>query len=331
MKILVTGGAGFIGSHAADAFVAVGHEVAVVDDLSAGRRENVNPAAAFYEVDIRSEGLELVFAEERPAVVCHHAAQVDVRRSVADPAHDAAVNVLGSLNVLEQCGAYGVEKVIYSSSGGAIYGEPVYLPCDEDHPIQPLCPYGVSKYAVEQYLDVYRRLHGLDYTVLRYGNVYGPRQDPYGEAGVVAIFAGQMVRGETPTINGSGEQERDFVYVGDCARANVLALEGGSGRAYNLGSGEGTSVNRLFEVLKEVTGYQGGAAHGPEKAGETFRIFLEAARAEEELGWRPKVGLREGLARTVEDLKREGGSVRSATVEGSQNGSVGSRRDTAGA
>lgn len=299
LKILVTGGAGFIGSHVVDAFLAAGHDVAVVDDLSSGRRVNVDPAATSYEVDVRSAALGEVFERERPEVVSHHAAQIDVRRSVQDPVVDAEVNVVGSLNVLERCREHGVRKVIYASSGGAVYGEPAYLPCDEDHPVRPLCPYGASKYAVELYVEVYRELHGLDYTVLRYGNVYGPRQDPHGEAGVVAIFAGQMVRGETPTVNGSGEQERDFVYVGDCARANVLALERGSGRAYNLGSGEGTSVNRLFALLKAATGYEGGVVYAPARAGETFRIFLDAGRAREELGWRAEVGLEEGLRRTV--------------------------------
>ena len=304
MKALVTGGAGFIGSHVVDAFVDAGHDVVVVDDLSTGRRANLNPAATFHEIDVRDPALRQVFEEERPDVVSHHAAQVDVRRSVADPTFDAQVNVLGSLNVLDCCREVGVEKVIYISSGGAVYGEPVTLPCDEEHPIQPLCPYGASKYVVEQYLYVYRELYGLDYTVLRYGNVYGPRQDPHGEAGVVAIFAGQMVGEETPTINGSGEQERDFVYVGDCARANLLALARGSGRAYNLGSGEGTSINRLFELLKTVTGYEGEPVHGPAKAGETFRIYLDATRAREELGWEPEVSLREGLQRTAAHFRR---------------------------
>ncbi len=299
LTILVTGGAGFIGSHVVDAFVEAGHHVAVVDDLSTGRRANLHAAATFHEVDIRSPALRDVFDDVHPDVVSHHAAQVDVRRSVADPAYDAEVNVLGSLNLLERCREHGVAKVLYASSGGAVYGEPAYLPCDEDHPIRPLCPYGASKYVVEQYLAMYRELHGLDYTVLRYGNVYGPRQDPHGEAGVVAIFADQMLRGGTPTVNGSGEQERDFVYVGDCARANLLALERGSGGVYNLGSGQGTSVNRLFELLKAATGYQGGVVHGPPKPGETFRIFLDASRARDELGWRPQVDLREGLHRTV--------------------------------
>ena len=305
MRILVTGGAGFIGSHVVDAFLEAGHHVAVVDDLSTGRRANLNPAATFYQLDIRDPALADVFAAERPEIVSHHAAQIDVRRSVAEPVFDADVNVLGSLNLLEQCREHGVRKVLYASSGGAVYGEPDYLPCDEGHPIRPLCPYGASKYVVEQYLYMYRELHGLDYTVLRYGNVYGPRQDPHGEAGGVAIFTAQMLRGETPTINGSGEQERDFVYVGDCARANRLALERGSGRAYNLGSGEGTAINTLFERLKAATGYAGGAVHGPAKSGETFRIFLDATRAREELGWQPTVDLDEGLARTAAYFRRQ--------------------------
>jgi UDP-glucose 4-epimerase len=305
MRILVTGGAGFIGSHVVDSFIEAGHHVAVVDDLSTGRRSNLNRRATFYEIDLRSPGLRRVFDRERPEIVSHHAAQVDVRRSVSDPVFDADVNVLGSLNLLECCRARGVRKVIYISSGGAVYGEPEYLPCDEDHPIQPLAPYGASKYIVERYLYLYREVHGLDYTVLRYGNVYGPRQDPLGEAGVVAIFTGQMLDGGKPVINGSGEQERDFVYVEDCARANVLALERGSGAVFNLGCGEGTSVNRLFELLKDITGYHGDALYEPAKAGETFRIYLDASRARHKLGWRPAVGLDQGLERTVAYFRSE--------------------------
>ncbi len=299
MRILVTGGAGFIGSHVVDRFLEAGHEVVVVDDLSTGRRANLNPKAKFYEVDIRSQELRAIFEQEKPEVVDHHAAQVDVRRSMMDPAFDAQVNILGSLHLLEYARAYGVRKFIYISSGGAIYGEPVALPCTEEHPIQPLCPYGASKYIMERYLYLYKQSYDLDYTVLRYGNVYGPRQDPNGEAGVVAIFTGQMLNGQAPVINGSGEQERDFVYVGDCAYANVLALERGAGRAYNLGTGVGTSINQIFEMLKRFTDYKGEPVYGPAKSGETFRIYLDAKRAQEELGWQPQVTLRKGLQDTV--------------------------------
>lgn len=305
MRILVTGGAGFIGSHVVDLLIEAGHHVAVVDNLTTGRRANLNPEAAFYAVDIRAPELREVFAQERPEVICHHAAQMDVRRSMAEPLFDADNNILGSLNLLECARLSGARKIIYISSGGAVYGEPEYLPCDEAHPVNPLCPYGASKYIVEKYCYLYRANYGLDYTVIRYPNVYGPRQNPHGEAGVVAIFSDRMLRGETPLINGTGEQERDFVYVEDCARANLLALEQGSGAIYNLASGVGTSINQLFDLLKAPTGFTGVPAYGPAKAGETFRIYLTAARAQRELGWQPIVDLAEGLRRTVTSLKDE--------------------------
>ena len=299
MRILVTGGAGFIASHVVDALIAAGHDVSIVDDLSTGRRQNINPKARFYEVDIRSPDLAEVIATEQPEVINHHAAQMDVRRSVADPIYDADVNILGSLNLLELAREHDVRKMIYISTGGAAYGEPKYLPCDEAHPIDPLCPYGATKHTVEHYLFMYRQSYGLDYTVLRYPNVYGPRQDPHGEAGVVAIFAGQMLSGQQVVINGSGEQERDFVYVGDCVRANLLSLSEGSGEIYNLGWGIGTSVNDIFAQMKNITGYAQEPVHGPPKLGETFKIYLDAGKAQRELGWEPQVPLREGLAQTV--------------------------------
>ena len=218
MKILVTGGAGFIGSNVVDAYVTAGHEVVVVDSLVSGRRANLNPKAKFYEMDVRNPELEKVFANEHPEIVNHHAAQIDVRKSVTDPVYDAEINILGGIKLLELCRTYGVRKVIYISSGGAIYGEPVYLPCDEAHPVNPLSPYGASKYTLELYLYLFKQVYGLDYTILRYANVYGPRQNPEGEAGVVAIFTGQLMQGKQVRIFGSGEQERDFVFVGDCAR-----------------------------------------------------------------------------------------------------------------
>lgn len=299
MRILVTGGAGFIASHVVDALIEAGHQVAIVDNLSTGRRPNINPQARFYEVDIRSPDLAEVIATEQPEVINHHAAQVDVRRSVIDPLYDADVNILGTLNLLESAREHGIRKMIYISTGGAVYGEPKYLPCDEAHPIDPLCPYGATKHTVEHYLFMYRQSYGLDYTVLRYPNVYGPRQDPHGEAGVVAIFAGQMLSGQQVVINGSGEQERDFVYVGDCAQANLLSLENGTGEIYNIGSGVGTSVNEIFAQMKDITGYSQEPVHGPPKLGETFKIYIDASKARRELGWEPQVTLREGLEQTV--------------------------------
>ena len=304
MKILVTGGAGFIGSNVVDAYIEAGHQVVVVDDLSTGRLSNLNPKAKFYRLDIRDPKLRDVFVEERPEVVNHHAAQIDVRRSVVDPEFDADVNVLGSIKLARFAIEFGVSKIIYISSGGAIYGEPVYLPCDEDHPVHPICPYGASKYTFELYLQLFKETDGLDYTILRYGNVYGPRQDPLGEAGVVAIFSGQMLDDKPVTINGTGEQVRDFVYVGDCARANVAALQKGSGRAYNLGVGVGTDINEIFSELKSITDYKPEAIYGPAKPGETSRIYLTADRAKEELGWEPTYSLTEGLKHTVDYFRQ---------------------------
>jgi len=236
--------------------------------------------------------------------VDHHAAQMDVRRSVEDPLFDADVNVLGSLKLIELARKYEVGRFIYISTGGAVYGEPEYLPCDEAHPINPICPYGASKHTVEHYLYMYHALYSLDYVVLRYPNVYGPRQDPHGEAGVVAIFTGQMLQGDQVRINGDGEQERDFVYVADCARANLLALTTENANTiYNLGEGKPTTVNQVYKELKNATGYQLSAVHGPAKAGETRRIYLEASKAAQALAWQPTVSLGEGLAETVAYFK----------------------------
>jgi UDP-glucose 4-epimerase len=315
MKVLVTGGAGFIGSHVVDLLIDAGHDVVVVDNLSTGRLSNLNPKAKFYQVDIRSQEMERVFEAERPEVVDHHAAQMDVRRSVADPIYDADINILGGLNMLNLSVKYGVRKFIHISSGGAVYGEPVYVPCDENHPVQPLCPYGATKYMLELYLYMYKEVHGLDYSVIRYPNVYGPRQDPNGEAGVVAIFTGQMLRNQPLTIYGTGEQVRDYVYVKDCARANQMLLENGSGRVYNLGFGIGTTVNQIFEGLRNILEYPAEPKYGPARAGETFRIFLDAGRARQELGWEPTVPLDEGLRRTTEYFHQ----VEMSASEGSAN------------
>lgn len=303
-KVLVTGGAGFIGSHVVDQFLAKSYEVVVVDDLSTGRRSNLNPLATFYHLDIRSPEVRQVFASERPDYVSHHAAQPDVRRSVSEPLLDAEVNILGSINLIECAREFDVKRFVYISTGGAVYGEPEWLPCDEHHPVHPICPYGASKHTVEHYLYMYHVNYGLPYTVLRYPNVFGPRQNPHGEAGVVAILAGKMLAGEPVIVNGDGEQTRDFVYVGDCARANDLAVavDHESG-IYNLGWGRPTSINEIASVLAAATGYSYPIRHGPSKLGETRHIYLNAAKAARELGWRPMVTLEEGLEKTVAYLR----------------------------
>ncbi|GAP10752.1 nucleoside-diphosphate-sugar epimerase [Bellilinea caldifistulae] len=305
MKILVTGGAGFIGSTVVDLLLQDGHDVVIVDNLVTGRYTNINPAATFYQLDIRSSNLSQIFEKERPDVVNHHAAQMDVRRSVADPLYDADVNVKGSLNVLECARKYDVRQFIYASSGGTVYGEPKYLPCDEEHPIQPICQYGATKYMTELYLYMYRVMYGLDYVVFRYPNVYGPRQDPKGEAGVVAIFTGQMSRNEAVTIHGDGLQERDFVFVDDVAEANRLALSLNSGGyVYNLGTGQPTNVIQIFEGLKVITHYTKEVQFGPARLGETRRIYLDSTKFQAETGWKPKTSLLQGLSKTVEFFRQ---------------------------
>lgn len=300
MKILVTGGAGFIGSHVVDLFLSKGYEVVIVDDLSTGRASNLNPKAKFYQLDIRSPELKNVFTTERPDFISHHAAQMDVRRSVTDPVFDADVNVVGSVKLIELARQFEVKHFVYISTGGAVYGEPEYLPCDEKHPVNPICPYGASKHTLEHYLYMYNLLYGLNYTVLRYPNVYGPRQDPHGEAGVVAIFTGKMLKGEQCVINGDGENTRDYVYVGDCARGNLLAVEKPHASGiFNLGFGKPTSVNEIFHALQQITSYQLPEVHGPAKLGETRFIYLDAAKARHGLGWEPTIPLEQGLQQTV--------------------------------
>lgn len=309
MKVLVTGGAGFIGSNVVDLYIERGYDVVVVDNLSTGRESNLNPRAKLYKLDIRSSEITEVFERERPDYINHHAAQIDVRRSVTEPIFDADININGSINLLENARRVGVRRFIYISSGGAVYGEPEYLPCDEAHPINPICPYGASKHVVEHYLYMYKEIHDLDYSVLRYANVYGPRQDPLGEAGVVAIFTGKMLAGEQVVINGDGEQTRDFIYVGDCAAANLMVTEGENvSGIYNLGSGVATSINEIFSTLKDVTAYQNPPIHGPAKLGETRHIYLTAEKAKQELGWQPTIGLLDGLERTVEYTREAGAS-----------------------
>ena len=299
MKVLVTGGAGFIGSHATDHLLERGHEVAVADNLSTGKRENVPEGARFYEADVRS-GLDEVFREFKPEAVAHQAAQMDVRRSVREPDFDADVNVLGTVRLLQNCVEHDVSKFILASTGGAVYGEQQEFPAREDHPQYPVSPYGVSKLAGERYLHYYETQYGLPYVALRYANVYGPRQDPHGEAGVVAIFCGNLRDGKTSTINGSGEQTRDYVFVGDVARANVLALEGNiSSGAFNIGTGIETDVNHLYELLLKESGKELPPEHGPGKPGEQSRSCVDPGRAGEVFGWRPEVDLASGLRETL--------------------------------
>ena len=301
MRILVTGGAGFIGSNVVDGLLARGHEVAVFDDLSSGRREFVDPRATLFEGDLaRPEDVERCIAEFRPEVVDHHAAQIDVRKSVSDPIHDARTNVLGSIGLLQSCSRHAVRKVIYASTGGALYGEGRQLPATEDHPVNPEAPYGISKHTVEHYLYLWKLLHGLDYTVLRYPNVYGPRQNPHGEAGVNAIFIGMMLHGERPRIFGTGEQVRDYVFVGDIVAANLLALDRGAGQMLNIGTGVGTSVLDIVRTINEVLGTRIEPILEAARAGEIQRIYLDASRAKAELGWVPTVSFREGLKRTID-------------------------------
>ena len=298
-KVLVTGGGGFIGSHVVDRLLELGHQVVIVDDFRSGRLSNLPSGLPLSRTDIADPSLEEIFRQERPELVCHYAAQISVQLSMQDPLTDADANVRGSLNLLQNCVRYGVKKVVYTSSGGAIYGEPVHLPCDETHSVHPLSHYGVSKYAVENYLRVYRQSHGLDYTVLRLSNVYGPRQDPFGEAGVVAIFSQAMLRGKPVVINGSGEQERDFLYVLDVVEASITALEMGGGEAFNIGTGRGVSVNQIYSLLKKNAGYIGEASYGPPKPGEVFKIYLDITKARQELGWEPRFSLEEGLKDTL--------------------------------
>ena len=296
---LVTGGAGFIGSHLVDRLVQEGFHVAAVDNFATGSRENLNKDAVLHQVDICSEALGDVFRAERPEIVFHLAAQTSVVLSVQEPAADARSNILGSLNILEQCRQFGVERIVYCSTGGALYGDPQYLPCDEGHPIRPVAPYGASKYAVESYVHCFSRLAGFRYTILRCGNVYGPRQDPHGEAGVVAIFAGRMLEGDQVSIFGDGEQQRDFVYVTDIVEAHMKALEEVEYEAYNIGTGDPTSVNTIFAQLAKLTGYQQAPVHQPPRRGEVFKIYLDVGKAREKLGWKPAVDLETGLTLTA--------------------------------
>ncbi len=300
-KILVTGRAGFIGSSVADRLIAEGFGVVVVDNLSTGNEGNLNPEAVFYNADIRDrEEIDRIFAEEKPDFVNHHAAQIDVRRSVSDPGFDAASNIVGSVNLIDAAWKSGVKKFVYISTGGAVYGEPENLPAGEDSPVRPISAYGISKHTPEHYLYLYSYNYGLKYTVLRYSNVYGPRQDPKGEAGVIAIFTDRMFEGRAPVVFGTGKQTRDYVYVEDVVDANLLALSAGEGGVYNIGTGVETSVNEILQTLAGLIGFKGDAVYEAPRKGEVERISLDNRRAVSELGWAVKHNLREGLGKTVD-------------------------------
>ncbi len=303
MKVLVTGGAGFIGSHVVDRLVQEGYEVSVIDNLCTGKRKNLNKKAKFYKMDIQSHGVDRVFRTQRPVVVIHLAAQMNVRASTEDPTFDASVNILGTINVLEHAVRHGVRKVTFASSGGAIYGEQDVFPASESHRTDPLSPYGISKPAGEKYLAYYAHEQGVKYVALRFGNVYGPRQEPEGEAGVIAIFTKKMLKGDQPIINGTGKQTRDFVFVEDVVESIMATLNPDVQGIFNVGTGQETTVNECYKLLKEFTGSDCVERFGPAKKGEQLRSVLDVSKLRETFGWDTHVSLSDGLAQTVEFFK----------------------------
>jgi UDP-glucose 4-epimerase len=304
VRILVTGAAGFIASHIADAYVEQGHDVSVLDDLSRGKRENVNPRCRFYQCDIRDRELvNQIFSKEKPEVVNHHAAQMDVRRGVREPLFDAQVNVLGGINLIEAAVANGVKRFIYAGTAGAGYGEPKEMPVPESYPMNPITPYGISKHTVEHYLFTFHYLYGIDYVVVRYGNVYGPRQSSQGEAGVFAIFAEQMLAGIQPNIYGDGTKIRDYVYISDVVVASVAALSRGTGEIFNISSGVQTTDQEVFEMVRDFLGKSVLPKYVPVRPGEIARICLDISKAQRLLGWKPQISLAEGASRTVDYFK----------------------------
>jgi UDP-glucose 4-epimerase len=306
MRILITGGAGFIGSHVADLLVDKGHEVVIVDDLSNGKEENIHPQTSFFPLSILDTKLPDILRKKKIEAVIHHAAQISVRDSVKDPIHDMEVNIKGSLQLLESCIKNNITKFIFASTGGALYGEQDYFPADEQHPTRPLSPYAIAKLSTEKYLSFYYNTHKLPYTSLRYANVYGPRQDPHGEAGVVAIFVQKMLQEKQPVINGDGKQTRDFVYVGDVARANLLALTSDFIGEINIATGIETSINTIFQEIKQRLSSNVQEVHGPPMPGEQLRSVLAVDKARNILGWKPSIPLTEGLKHTVSFFQNKG-------------------------
>ncbi len=299
MKILVTGGAGFIASNITDALIDQGHLVFVLDNLSSGFEKNINPKAVFIKADIRDKNLSQLFEKEKFDIVNHHAAQMDVRRSVADPSFDADVNIIGTINLLQNSVKHRIKKFSFASTGGAIYGEQEYFPADEKHPTNPLSPYGISKLSVEKYLYFYKSQYGLKYTILRYANIYGPRQNPHGEAGVVAIFSKKLLNGEQPVINGDGKQTRDYTFVQDVVKANLLTLNDDCSAIYNVGTGKETDVNTLFNMMNKIIGKGQTDKHGPAMPGEQLRSVISSAKLNQKFNWFPTTSLKDGLTATI--------------------------------
>ena len=304
MNILVTGGAGFIGSQIADEYIKLGHNVIIADNMSTGVKEFINPKAKFYPVDIRDDKIADIFKKHKIEIINHHAAQIDLRKSVSDPKYDVDVNVIGSINLLQHAIENKVKKFIFASTGGAIYGEHDYFPADEKHPTRPYAPYGINKNTIEKYLFYYNHVYGLNYIVFRYANVYGPRQNPFGECGVVAIFTEKMLNNTCPVINGEGEQTRDYVYVQDVVNANVLALDAKGPVTYNIGTTVETSVNYIFNKVNEYADTKFKENHGPAKKGEQMRSVLSCEKINNELGWTPGVNMDKGLRLTIEYFKK---------------------------
>jgi len=313
-NVLVTGGAGFIGSHIVDGYLKEGYQVVVIDDLSRGKRENLNKKAKFYQIDINDEKISEIFTQEKFDLVNHHAAQIDLRISVKKPLLDARINILGTLNLLENCLKYKVKNFIFISSGGAIYGEPEDMPVNEYYPKNPLSPYAVAKHTIEHYLYYYRQTFALNYVALRYANVYGPRQDPFGEAGVIAIFSQRMLKKGRPTIFGDGEQLRDYIYIDEVVDINMLASQkieslnekkasSPDDLSYNIGTGKGNSVNFLYRTLAKITNFQEKPIYAPGKKGDIRKIYLDTSKAKKELDWQAKLQLEDGLEKTVKWFK----------------------------
>lgn len=319
-KVLVTGGAGFIGSHLVDGLLESGYDVAVVDNLSSGQLRNLNHQATFHHAELNDARLTQIIQRERPEIVFHLAAQSSVRQSALDPVSDADSNITGTVRLIAAAAAEGVEKFIFSSTGGAIYGDPETIPCDENTPINPLTPYALSKHVGEQYLELFNTTYGLDYTILRYANVYGPGQNPEGEAGVIAIFAGMMLSGRRPQIFGDGLQKRDFVYVSDVVNANLAAINKGHNGTFNIGTGQQVNVLQIYAMLQEITGYEEEPDFRPRRTGEVLNIALDSTRAENVLKWTPDVSLEDGLRRSVEYIRA------SMTQRANRAGSAAERR-----